>query len=179
MEARLTWFLAGAAATGAAWAAVWLLSGPNSISEYKKAGTDFYNAFAIHGPLESEWNHVHQFGELDVWSDAEGTALAITENGRAIELLTLDEVCCTFDIFEHGEYRATVKYGNFDQRLISQGIDPDGKVWTYVDMGINGTIDFRFLDGVANSSQQVIVTQYAGETEPSTQLADHNSDSGW
>jgi hypothetical protein len=46
-------------------------------------------------------------------------------------------------------------------------------------MGINGTIDFRFLDGVSNSSQQAIMTQFAGETNPSTQLADHDSDSGW
>lgn len=179
MKARLAWFTAGAAASGVAWAAVWLLLGPNPVVVPGADSEDFYKAFAIHGPLETEWSRVHRLGALDVWGDAEGTALAITENGRAIELLTLDEVCCTFDIFEHGEYRATVKYGNFDQRLISQGIDPDGKVWTYVDMGINGTIDFRFLDGVANSSQQVIVTQYAGETKPSTQLADHNSDSGW
>jgi hypothetical protein len=179
MKARLACFTAGAAATGAVWAAVWLLLGPNQVVEPGADSDDFYKAFAIHGPLDSDWTRVHQVGELDVWSDAAGTALAITENGRAVQLLTLDDVCCTFDIFEQGEYRATVKYGNFDQRLMSQGVDPDGKVWTYVDMGINGTIDFRFLDGVSNSAQQVIMTQFAGETNPSTQLADHNSDSGW
>lgn len=177
MQARLTWFTAGAASTGAVCAVVWLLAGSRQIVASDTANEDFYNAFAIHGPLESEWSRVHQLGDLDVWSDAESSALAITQNGRAVQLLTLDDVCCTFDIFEQGEFRATVKYGNFDERLLSQGVDPNGVVWTYVDMGINGTIDFRFIDGVSNSAQQAIMTQFAGETRPSTQLAEQ--DSGW
>ncbi len=159
--------------------AAWLFLSPNSTIETVRAKEEFYKAFAIHGPVESEWNRVHQMGELDIWGDAEGTALAITENGQAVQLLTLDDVCCTFDIFEQGEFKATVKYGNYDERLLSQGIDPNGIVWTYVDMGINGTIDFRFIDGVVDSSQQVIMTQFATDEIPSTQLADHDSDSGW
>ena len=179
MQSRLVWFIAGAASTGAAAAAAWLLLSPDSAIQSVRAKEDFYKAFAIHGPLESDWTRVHQLGELDIWGDAEGTALAITENGQAVQLLTLDDVCCTFDIFEQGEFKATVKYGNFDERLLSQGIDPNGIVWTYVDMGINGTIDFRFIDGVVDSSQQVIMTQFASDEIPSTQLADHDSDSGW
>lgn len=179
MIARLAWFIAGAAATGIAWVAVWLLLGPNHVAVTTADNDDFYEAFAIHGPLETEWTRVHQLGELDVWSDAEGTALAITENGRAVQLLTLEDVCCTFDIYEYGEYRATVKYGNFDDRLISHGADQAGIVWTYVDMGINGTIDFRFKEGIPKSTQQAITTQFAGEVSPSTQLVDHEPDSGW
>jgi hypothetical protein len=128
VRSRLTWFIAGAIATAAVWAAVWLFLGPTPVVETPTDNDDFYKAFAIHGPIESDWARVHQLGELDVWSDTEGTALAITENGQAVQLLTLEDVCCTFDIFEHGEYRATIKYGNFDQRLMSQGVDPDGKV---------------------------------------------------
>ena len=130
MNTRLVWFIAGAASAGAALSAVWLLHSPNHVIGSPKAGHDFYNAFAIHGPLESDWTHVHQLGELDVWSDAEGTALAITENGRAVQLLTLEDVCCTFEIFEFGEHRATVRYGAFDERLITQDVDQDGIVWT-------------------------------------------------
>jgi len=179
VNTRLLWFIAGAASAGAALSAIWLLFGENTIVKSGEASDDFYNAFAIHGPLESDWTRIHQLGELDVWSDAEGTALAITENGRAVQLLTLEDVCCTFDIFEFGEYKATVRYGNFDERLITQNVDQDGTVWTYVDMGINGTIDFRHKAGVLNSTQQVIMTQFADEGSSSTQLADHDSDSGW
>ncbi|MDX1406325.1 MAG: hypothetical protein R3192_17430, partial [Woeseiaceae bacterium] len=64
-------------------------------------------------------------------------------------------------------------------RLMSQGIDPSGTVWTYVDMGINGTIDFRYIDGISDSSQQVVMTQFAGEKVQGTRLADHDADSGW
>jgi hypothetical protein len=179
VNARLVWFIAGAASAGAALAAIWLLHSPHHVIENTKAGHDFYNAFAIHGPLESDWTRVHQLGELDVWSDAEGTALAITENGRAVQLLSSGDGCCTFEIFEHGEYRAALRYGNFDERLITQDVDQDGIVWTYVDMGINGTIDFRHQPGVLNSTQQVILTQFAEDGVESTRLADHDADSGW
>ena len=179
MNTRLVWFIAGAASAGAALSAIWLLFSENQIIKSGKVSDDIYNAFAIHGPLESDWTHVHQLGELDVWSDAEGTALAITENGRAVQLLTLEDVCCTFDIFEYGEYKATIRYGNFDERLITQERDQNGEVWSYVDMGINGTIDFRFIDGVSNSTQQVIMTQFADDGISSTRIADHDADSGW
>ena len=179
MNTRSVWFIAGAASAGVVLSAIWLLSSEYQILKNGEASEDFYNAFAIHGPLEPDWTRIHQLGELNVWSDAEGMALAITKNGRAVQLLTLEDVCCTFNIFEFGEYRATVRYGNFDERLITQDTDKDGIVWTYVDMGINGTIDFRHKAGVLNSTQQVIMTQFANDGNESTRLADHDSDSGW
>lgn len=179
MTTRLTWFAAGAASTGVVWAVAWLLHSPDRVIESVRAKEEFYNAFAIHGPLESDWTRVHQLGDLQIWSDTEGTSLAITDNGQAVQMLTTDDVCCTFEIFEQGEYRATVKYGNYDQRLLSQGVDPNGTVWTYVDMGINGTTDFRYIDGVSKSTQQVIMTQFAGEEKLDTRLVDHDEDSGW
>lgn len=179
MKARLAWFAAGAASTATASAAIWFLFSPDHVFEAGDVSEDLYNAFAIHGPLETEWRRVHQSGELDIWSDAENKSLAITEKGRAVQLLTQDDVCCTFEIFEQGEYRATVKYGNFDQRLMSQGVDPHGTVWTYVDMGINGTTDFRYIEGIPKSAQQVIMTQFAGDDGTGTQLAGHDADAGW
>lgn len=179
MTSRLAWFVAGAALTGAAWAAVSSLLGPSPVIETKRNTEEFYNAFAIHGPLQTDWTHVHQLGDLQVWSDAENKSLAITKDGQAVQMLTTDDICCTFEIFEQGDYRATVKYGNYDQRLLSQGVDPNGTVWTYVDMGINGTTDFRYIDGVSKSTQQVIMTQFAGEERIDTRLVDHDKDSGW
>lgn len=179
MTIRSAWFAAGAASTGAVWFVVSLFSNSEPLPAASEANEDFYKAFAIHGPLESEWKHVHRVGELDVWSDALSKSLAITENGQAVQLLTAEDICCTFEVYERGDYRATIKYGNYDQRLLSQGVDPNGTVWTYVDMGINGTTDFRYIDGVAKSTQQVIMTQFAGDTPSGTQLVDHDEDSGW
>ena len=163
MNSRLVWFIAGAASAGAVMTAVWLLSGQDDVVKTGAASDDFNNAFAIHGPLVSDWTRVRQLGKLDVWSDAANTTLAITEDGRAVQMLSSEDVCCTFEIYEYGEYKATLRYGNFDQRLISQGEDQYGVVWTYVDMGINGTIDFRHKDGIADSAQQAIMTEFAGE----------------
>ena len=179
MQSRFVWFTAGAVSTGTVLAVAWFAFGPHATIQPRAASTDFYNAFAIHGPLETDWSRVHQVGDLDVWSDTEGSALAITQNGEAVQMITVDDGCCTFEIFDAGEYKATLKYGNYDDRLMSQGADPSGTIWTYVDMGINGTIDFRFIDGINDSSQQVIMTQYAGDEVQSTKLADHNRDSGW
>ena len=178
MNTRWVWFIAGATSAGAALSVIWLLFSENHLVQSSGISDDFYKAFAIHGPLDSDWTRLHQLGALDLWSDATNTTLAITENGRAVQLLTLEDVCCTFDIFEFGEYRATVRYGNFDDRLITQDVDRDGTVWTYVDMGINGTIDFRHKAGVLNSTQQVIMTQFAEEGISSTRRADHDADAG-
>ena len=179
MTSKWAWFAAGAVSTGTVFAVAWLTLGPNPVIQPRAASTDFYNAFAIHGPLETEWNRVHQVGDLDVWSDEDKTALAITKDGQAVQMIAIDDGCCTFEIFDAGEYKATLKYGNYDDRLMSQGVDPSGTIWTYVDMGINGTIDFRFIDGINDSSQQVIMTQFAGDEIESTKLADHKRDSGW
>ena len=179
MNTRLVWFIAGGASTGAVSSVIWLLFSPNHVVESGEVSDDFNNAFAIHGPLKSDWARVHQLGELDVWSDTTNTTLAITENGRAVQLLTSEDGCCTFDIFEYGEYKATIRYGNYDQRLISQGRDQNGIVWTYVDMGINGTIDFRFKEGVSDSTQQVIMTEFAGDVSSSNEFAERVSDSSW
>lgn len=178
MDTRLTWFITGAASTALLLSVTWYFVSPNNDLERGKASEDFYNSFAIHGPLESDWSRVHQFGELDVWGDDAKTSLAITRNGRAVQLLTSDSGCCTFDIFEQGEYKATVKYGNYDQRLLTQGADQRGEIWTYVDMGINGTIDFRYKDGISNSMQQVVMTQFAGDDGSNEQFSTV-SNSGW
>ena len=174
MNTRIAWFIAGALSTGVLSSVTWYCASPTRGVERVVANDDLYTAFAIHGPLDSDWSHIHALGELDIWSDAEGTSLAITKDGRAVQLLTLDGGCCTFEIFENGEYKATVKYGNYDQRLMSQGLDQNGTVWTYVDMGINGTVDFRYKDGIANSAQQVIMTQFASDEEFSRQVSN-----GW
>lgn len=175
MNTRFAWFIAGATTTGILVSVAWQFADANRVVEPVHAGEDFYNAFAIHGPLESKWSRIHQLGDLDVWSDDGKSSLAITKNGRAVQLLTIDDGCCIFDIFESGEYKATVKYGNFDERLMSHGVDQNGIVWTYVDMGINGTVDFRFKDGISDSKQQVIMTQFAGDGENFRQV----SNSGW
>lgn len=173
------WFTAGAASAGVVLSAAWLLLSPADVVMTSAVSDDFNNAFAIHGPMESEWTRVHQLGGLDLWSDAANTTLAITEDGRAVQMLTSDEVCCIFEIYEYGEYKATLRYGNFDQRLMSQGEDQKGIVWTYVDMGINGTIDFRYKEGIADSAQQVIMTEFAGNEIPSTELDKRVSKTGW
>ena len=159
--------------------AIVLPGSQNPVVKSGEISDDFNNAFAIHGPLVSDWTRVHQLGELDVWSDATNTTLAITQNGRAVQLLTSEDRCCTFDIFEYGEYRATIRYGNYDERLITQDIDQNGIVWTYVDMGINGTIDFRHKPGVLNSTQQVIMTEFAREDSSSDEFPRQVSDSSW
>ena len=179
MNSRLVWFIAGVASAGAVLSAIWLLSGQDDVVRSGEVGDDFNNAFAIHGPFVSDWTLVHQLGELDVWSDAANTTLAITEDDRVVQMLKSEDVCCTFDIYEYGEYKATIRYGNYDQRLISQGEDQHGVVWTYVDMGINGTIDFRFKEGIADSAQQVVTTEFAGKEISSTELDKKVSDSTW
>lgn len=175
MDKRFTWFIAGAASTGVLLSVAWYCASPDRVVASPLAGEDFYNAFAIHGPLDTRWSRIDRIGELDLWSDAGKTSLAITKHGHALQLLTSDNGCCRFDIFEAGEYKTTVKYGNFDERLMSQGVDQNGIVWTYVDMGINGTVDFRYKDGIANSTQQVIMTQFGADEENFSQV----SNSGW
>lgn len=179
MDTRWAWFIAGAASAAILLSVAWYAFGPDHAFERGKANDDFYNAFAIHGPLDTDWSHVYRIGELDLWSDEANTSLAITQDGRAVQLLTSDTACCTFEIFERGEYKATVKYGNYDQRLISRGADQNGEVWTYVDMGINGTIDFRFKDGIANSTEQVVVMQFASDENAGNQYSRQAANSGW
>ncbi len=164
MNARLMWFLAGVAATGAVMSVIGLFGSQPYIVRDGEVSEDFGNAFAMDAPLVSDWTRVHQLGALDIWSDDSNSALAITENGRAIQLLTSDGGCCVFDIYEYGEYRATIKYGDDKPRLIMQGRDPTGTVWTYVDKGIDGTIDLRLLEDVSNSAQQVTKTVYESKT---------------
>ena len=91
------WFTAGAASAGVVLSAAWLLLSPADVVMTSAVSDDFNKAFAIHGPLESEWTRVHQLGGLDIWSDAANTTLAITEDGRAVQMLSSDEVCCTCD----------------------------------------------------------------------------------
>ncbi len=44
---------------------------------------------------------------------------------------------------------------------------------------INGTIDFRFKEGVSDSPQQVIMTEYAGDVSAISKFAEQDSKSGW
>lgn len=173
------WFIAGAASAGAALSVIWLLFSENHLVMSGGVSDDFNNAFAMDEPPISDWTRVHQLGEINVWSDATNTALAITQNGRAIQLLTSDDGCCIFDIFEYGEYKATVQYSGDNQRLISQGQEQNGIVWTYIDKGIDGTIDVRFKEEVLGSAQQVIKTEFAGEAGSSNEFAEQVSDSSW
>lgn len=179
MNTRFIWFAAGAASAGVVLSAAWLLLSPEDAVTSNTVSNDFNNAFAIHGPMESEWTRVHQLGNLDIWSDATNTSLAVTEDGRAVQMLTTEGTCCIFEIYEYGEYKATIRYGNYDQRLMSQGEDQRGIVWTYVDMGINGTIDFRYKEGIADSAQQVVMTEFAGNEIESTEFGEKVSESGW
>lgn len=116
---------------------------------------DFEKAIALDIPLESIWTKVANVNTNDVWLDATRSVLAITHDGRAIQLFSYVDNIYYFDVFEAGEPRLTAELSSDGDRLFVYEHTAEGATWVHFDREFDGVPDQRMQIGVDNSAQDI------------------------
>lgn len=116
---------------------------------------DFEKAIALDMPLASVWTKVANVDTNDVWLDATGSILAITRDGRAIQLFSYVNDIYYFDLFKAGDPRLTAEISTDADRLFVYERAAEGAPWVHFDREFDGVPDQRMQFGVDGSAQDI------------------------